>query len=224
MPATIEQFDAIDWPSAAAELIQCSVDRIVTLQGHCNVLLTGGRSAEKLYMAWSASPGFLDITGVRFYFGDERCVPPDHQDSNFGLVMRTLFGHGIPAGASLHRMEAELSDHELAARRYEAVLPHRLDVVLLGVGEDGHIASLFPDSPHLGENVRRIVPVTAPKSPYERLTITPVVITGARTIFVLAPGKAKAELLSSIIGEDGSLSATPARLVINATWLLDTVL
>jgi 6-phosphogluconolactonase len=222
--ATIEQFDAIEWPRAAAALVQCSVERIASLQGDCNVLLTGGRSAEKLYRAWSASPGFLGMTGVRFYFGDERCVPPDHQDSNFGLVMRTLFDRGIPAGASLHRMEAELFDHELAARRYEAVLPHRLDVMLLGVGEDGHIASLFPDSPHLRENVRRIVPVTAPKLPYERLTITPVVITGTRTIFVLAPGKAKAELLSSIIGEDGSVAATPARLAIDATWLLDTAL
>lgn len=224
MAAIIEQFDQIEWPNAAAELIQRSVDRIVALQGHCSVLLTGGRSAEKLYMAWSASPGFLNTAGVRFYFGDERCVPPDHPDSNFRMAMRTLFGRGIPAGASLHRMEAELFDHVLAARRYEAVLPHRVDVMLLGVGEDGHIASLFPDSPILRENVRRIVPVTTPKSPYERLTITPVVITGTKTIFVLAPGKAKAELLSSIIGGDGSLAAMPARLVIDATWLLDTVL
>lgn len=224
MPPVIKLFEAKEWATSSSELIQSSVVKVLAQQGHCAVMLTGGRSAERLYTAWSVSPGFSQMQGVQFYFGDERCVPPYHQNSNYGLAMRTLFRRGIPVGASVHRMEADLLDRDLAARSYEGALPEQLDVMLLGVGEDGHIASLFPGSPQMHETARRVLPVTGPKLPCERLTIAPAVIAGAQLIFVLAQGFAKAAVLSSIISAEGDPSTTPARLVLDATWLLDTVI
>ena len=81
---------------------------------------------------------------MSFYFGDERCVPPDHDESNYGMEMQTLFSHGVPIECSVFRMEADAIDIEAAAQRYADLLPDSIDVILLGVGEDGHIASLFP--------------------------------------------------------------------------------
>ena len=77
-------------------------------------------------------------------FGDERCVPPDHDESNYGMAMQTLFSHGVPIECSVFRMEADAIDIEAAEQRYADLLPDSIDVILLGVGEDGHIASLFP--------------------------------------------------------------------------------
>jgi len=209
----------------AAALIQGRIDSIVRSEGQCSVMLTGGRSAERLYAAWSEIPGLQLQKGVRFYFGDERCVPADHPESNYGMAMRSLFRRGVPAGCSVFPMDGADSDREAAARRYDRALPEKMDVLLLGVGEDGHIASLFPGGEALHETGRRVVPVVGPKLLRERLTITPPVIKQARSIFVLATGTAKAAVLSDLLAvRDDDVLTLPARLVLHATWLLDTAL
>lgn len=143
----------------------------------CHVMLTGGRSAAELYRTWAvSSKHHLNLNGVQFYFGDERCMLPDYTQSNYGMAMRTLFPDGKPGGVHLDRIEADSSDEEAAADRYAALLPEVIDVLLLSMGEDGHIASLFPYSVALRETRRRVVPVTGPKPPFQRLTITPPVI------------------------------------------------
>ena len=222
MRPQIKKFEATEWPAQAADLIQDSINAILLERGQCSVMLTGGRSAERLFTSWIRLPIFQQMPGVRFYFGDERCVPPDHPESNYGMAMRTLFNQGIPAGCSVFHMEADGIDREAAALRYEDLLPGNVDVLLLGVGEDGHIASLFPGSVALQEVRRRVVSVTGPKPPYERLTITPPVIAQARLIFILATGAAKAQILVKALQEASDFDSIPARLVLNATWLLDT--
>jgi len=147
------------WPSAAATQIMAAVAQTCQARGTCSVMLTGGRSAAQLYEAWAGLPEFCQLHNVHFYFGDERCVPPDHPESNFGLAMRTLFKHGVPPACKVIRMAAEQADREAAAAAYEAQLPDKLDVLLLSVGEDGHIASLFPHSAALLETRRGVVPV-----------------------------------------------------------------
>ena len=218
------QFESTDWPTMAADLIQNSINNVLAKQGKCSVMLTGGRSAARLYKTWCDLPSFQQMTGLSFYFGDERCVPPDHAESNYGLVMRTLFPHGVQTGCSVFRMEAEATDQEAAAQRYADLLPESIDVLLLGVGEDGHIASLFPNSTALQERNRRVVPITGPKPPFERLTITPPVIAQAKSIFVLATGTAKAKVFSIARQAPSNFDALPARLVLSATCLLDTAL
>lgn len=220
----IMQFQASEWPVLAAGLVQDSINAILRKQGRCSVMLTGGRSAERFYSAWAELPTFRQMNRVRFYFGDERCVPTDHPESNYGMAIRVLFHRGVPAGCTIFRMEADDPNREAAARRYDKVLPGKVDVMLLGIGEDGHIASLFPGSPALHELSLRVVPVTGPKSPHERLTITPTVIAQAMSIFVLAAGTAKAEVLIKALQAAGDVNTLPARLVLKATWLMDTAL
>jgi 6-phosphogluconolactonase len=158
---------------------------------------------------------------MRFLFGDERCVPPDNADSNYALVMRTLLAKGVPPGCSIARMEAENPDREAAARAYEELLPEAIDVLLLGVGADGHVASLFPHSPAFRAKQRTVVPVTGPKPPQERLTITPRVIAGAGEVFVLATGTEKGEMLVEALKSPADAESLPVRLALGGTWLLD---
>lgn len=224
MPPQTKIIDGAVWAIQAAELIQGAINAVLLEQGECGVMLTGGHSAARLYSAWAASSAFQQLTGVRFYFGDDRCVPPDHPESNYGMALRTLFLTGIPAGCSVLPMQADDPDRETAARRYGEALPDSVDVMLLGVGEDGHIASLFPASAALRETRWRVVSVNGPKLPYERLTITPPVIARAKSIFVLASGPIKAAVLSKALQAPDDFDSLPARLALNATWLLDTPL
>ncbi len=211
-----------DWPLEAAGLIQSSVDSVLAEEGKCSVMLTGGRSAARLYEAWSdLLAASLQISCVSFYFGDERCVPPDHPESNYGMAMQTLFPKCMPPACSVFRMEADAPDLEVAAKHYADLLPHSIDVLLLGVGDDGHIASLFPNSAAIQERERRVVAITGPKPPFERLTITPRVIKNARSVFVLASGSAKAAILSVALSNSKDIAAFPARLALDGTWLLD---
>lgn len=222
MHPTILQFAPVAWPEQVANLIQKRLSDILQERGSCSVMLTGGRSAERLYAAWAGLPGFQQMSCVQFYFGDERCVSPEHSESNYGMVMRTLFARGVPDGCSVSRMEAEDINREEAALRYEQGLPQGVDILLLGVGEDGHIASLFPQHAMLKEVVRRVMPVTGPKPPFDRLTITPSVVTQAGAIFVLAAGGVKAQILANALQMPEDFDTMPARLALkNAIWLLD---
>jgi 6-phosphogluconolactonase len=222
--AEIRYFDAVTWPTAVAILIQDTIQKTLLERGSCDVMLTGGRSAEQLYLAWAALPNIQNLRDVRFYFGDERCVPPEHPDSNYGLVMRSLFNRGLPDRCAIFRMEADRAERDAAAVAYEQQLANRLDVLLLSVGEDGHIASLFPNGDALYETRRRVVPVSAPKPPHDRLTVTPLVLAQAEHIFVLAIGAAKAAVFHQAQFAPQEIADLPARLVLGARWMLNTPL
>jgi 6-phosphogluconolactonase len=217
----IKVFKTSVWPKKAADLIGDKVLSILNERGHCSVMLTGGHSAAKLYQAWSVSPKFHLLAQVSFYFGDERCVLSSHPESNYDLVMRTLFLKGVPEGCSIIGMEADLPDHDSAAAAYERKLPATIDVLLLSPGEDGHIASLFPGDPVSVEMNRAVMFVIGLKSPTERLTITPKVISEAREIFLLGLGVLKGKILAQALRTDGSAKELPVRYVLGATWLLD---
>ena len=121
----------------------------------------------------------------------------------------------------MFRLEADTADQEAATQRYAYLLPDLIDVLLLGVGEDGHIASLFPNNAALQECKRRVVHITSPMPPFERLTITPQVITKARSVFMLATGSAKAAMLCAALNNPNDIAALPARLTLGGTWLMD---
>ncbi|MBF0340497.1 MAG: 6-phosphogluconolactonase [Magnetococcales bacterium] len=216
-------FSSEQWAVEAAGVIRRELDQLLRKLGRCTVMLTGGRSAACLYAAWSRFPEFSSLSGVQFLFGDERCVAPDHPDSNFGMVMGSLFVTGIPEGCSVRRMEAESRELEAAADRYAALLPERVDLLLLGVGEDGHVASLFPFSSALHETKRLVVPITGPKPPPCRLTVTPPVIRSARRIFVLASGEGKSGTYPMALREPDQWEAFPVRLATSAVWLMDNL-
>lgn len=221
----IKQYGVAEWPALAADAILFDIDAALESTGICNLMLTGGRAAARLYTALSHIRSFSAIRGLHVYFGDERCVPPDHVDSNYAMAMRTLFrGETSRCNGVVYRLEADDADPEAAARRYEEVLPVKLDIMLISIGEDGHIASLFPNSPALLESSRRVVPVVSPKPPRGRLTITPGVIKQATTIYVLATGAEKARVLQRALDEPEDYINLPARLVLRGTWLMDSEL
>ncbi len=173
-----------DWPMLTAAIIRQTIDKRIATNGVCTLMLAGGKTVQPIYRCWSEQQDFPHDS-IEYFFGDERCVLPEHPDSNYGQAMRLLFPDGVPPHVSIHRVYAEEVDEDMAARRYESDLPATIDVLLLGMGEDGHIASLFPGDRALLETTRRVLPVIGPKPPKQRLTITPPVIKSAESIFLL---------------------------------------
>jgi 6-phosphogluconolactonase len=158
---------------------------------------------------------------VDIYFGDERCVPPDDPASNYRMAHDALLRHVPVPTSSVHRMEGERTDREAAARDYARLLPTRLDVLLLGMGEDGHTASLFPYSTAVRERERRVVAATGPDPYPSRLTITPPVIGEAETVIVMVTGSAKADAVARALEGSYSPEAFPIQLAVRGTWLID---
>lgn len=209
-----------EWSAFAAKVIGQAIHSVISEKEICNVMLTGGNTVVPVYKKWAITSAF-PFGQSRFFFGDERCVPYDHSESNYALVMNTLLAKGVPSGCLVERMEAEKSDREAAAKKYEQLLPKEIDVLLLGMGEDGHIASLFPGSSALLQEERSVVPVTGPKPPYQRLTTTPRVIALARSVFLLVTGEKKGKVLAEALKPEANLMSLPVCLALNGTWLLD---
>jgi 6-phosphogluconolactonase len=204
----------------AAEWLELEMARAIAGRGACALCLAGGRTPEPVYREL-ASASSIDWTRVDVFFGDERAVPPDHPDSNCLMVNRVLLSRvPVPAG-QVHRMEAERSDREAAARDYERLLPPQLDILVLGMGPDGHTASLFPGSAALDERQRLVLPVIGAKPPPERLTITPPVIEAARRVAVIATGGDKSAMVARAIEGPLAPKDVPVQLARRGTWFLD---
>ena len=218
----IHQFAHEQWAQLAAAFIQNRIDWVVEQRNRCSVVLTGGRTARRLYAAWAEVPAFAAASNVDFFFSDERCVPFDHPESNYGMAMRTLFRKGVPRGCKVYPMAGGNPEQEIAAKNYEETLPYPVDILLLGLGEDGHVASLFPDSDALKETDRRVMAVKGPRFPRERLTITPPVIASAVETIVFATGRVRAAIVDELLGDQENRYYVPARLAVRGTWLLET--
>lgn len=214
--------DALKWPIELAEALQIELQACCSRHGNCNIILTGGRSANALYREWGTLLRSSAINyKIRFYFGDERCVPVDHEDSNFRAATEALFPSGtLPPGIILHRIHGEAISAEEEAIEYERRLPSRIDILLLSVGEDGHIASLFPNSLSLSEKEKRVISVSPSHLLHRRITITPRVIGEAEHVIVMATSPTKKVIYDSIRLGHVSISETPAMLVKNGTWIL----
>ncbi|SET80781.1 6-phosphogluconolactonase [Stigmatella erecta] len=201
--------------AAAAEWLTQALRQALAGGGRCSLALSGGRTTGAIchLLAQQALPW----ERVDFYFVDERCVPPEHAESNFLLVEENLLRPlSIPSG-QVRRMEGEREDRDAAARDYAAVLPPVLDVVLLGMGEDGHTASLFPGNSALEERERQVLAVVGPKPPPWRLTLTLPVLTAARRALFVVAGAGKQDAVRRVFAGE----ALPAARVTNAEWLLD---
>jgi 6-phosphogluconolactonase len=207
----------------AAERLMAEIRRVLEIRNRCSLALAGGSTPRPVYQQLAAESPDRDLwPRIDVFFSDERCVPPDDPASNYRMVKETLLDR-VPADqGAIHRMEGERPDHETAARAYEAMLPDRLDLLVLGLGRDGHTASLFPGAPALGETTRRVVPARSPQPPFPRLTITPPVILDARQTVVLVAGADKAEALARVIEGPDQPSRTPGQLARGGFWIADT--
>ena len=211
--------DSNDLPGRAAARIALELTKAIGARGQASLALAGGTTPKATYEALAGLP--LDWSVIDVFFGDERCVPADHSDSNYRMAKAALFDRIAILPERVHRMQGELGDREAAARAYEAVLPERLDIVVLGIGEDAHTASLFPGSPALREEQRRVQPVTGPKPPPERLSLTPPALRAARLCLVLASGAGKAEAVRRALHDPLDIVSTPIQLARDGVWFLD---
>ena len=225
-----------DVARAGAEEFVASVTR-GGADGPCRILLSGGRTPEPMYRLLASEPtrSRIDWNAVECYFGDERPVPPDHPDSNYGLVRRTLIEPLGLRAPRTYRIRGESNDLELAAMRYEALLRSRFakyppedpafDLVFLGLGAEGHTASLFPGLDIPGSPPRLVVSAWIEVLQSMRATVTYRLQNAARRVFFLVTGKEKAAAVQRTLAPDGSGEPTPASRVVpphgEVVWILD---
>jgi 6-phosphogluconolactonase len=199
---------------------QEAADLLAAAGGHVGI--TGGSTPK---IAYERAAGMReDWSGVDFWFTDERCVPPEHEHSNFGMADRALLSRA--EGATVHRMRGELGPED-GASAYENELgefgPDALDLILLGVGPDAHICSLFPGDDALGERERRVVGVETPgMAPLvARITLTLPVVNGSERIYFLVTGEDKAEAVERVFSGPPDPRAPGSLVDGNVVALLD---
>jgi 6-phosphogluconolactonase len=221
---------------AVLEAILANVKDAVAKRGRFGIALSGGHTPAKLYAMWGATEKYRDETPwneVHIFWGDERYVPANDPLSNYRMTKQTLLAHVPIPEANVHPVPTELPTPEKAAEAYEADLRRyfgaakpRFDVTLLGIGGEGHTASLFPGSFALDEKKRWVLAVVVPATPPNRLTFTPVVLDQSVNTYFLVAGKDKREILTSIQSEpEGKPSEYPAARIRpedgRVIWFLD---
>ncbi len=191
----------------AAEAAVRTINDSVRGTGRSSLVLSGGSTPRILYgLLASEFRDQISWAHVHVFWGDERYVSPDDPDSNYRMARETLLDHvPCPAG-NIHPMATHFASPDAAARDYEETLRKhfgntwpRFDLILLGLGEEGHTASLFPGSPAVGERTRWVVAVETPADPPWRLTLTLPALTRADNIYVLATGSKKARALQHVL-------------------------
>lgn len=222
---------------AADQIVQVAQEAI-RVRGRAMVALAGGSTPKKSYRLLAQPPrrGRMDWAHTYLFFGDERFVPPDDPSSNFAMVQETLLEPAsVPAGR-VFQVPTQLGSAAAAAQAYAATLsrtfgvgdnPPRFDLILLGLGDDGHTASLFPGAASLRVTDRWVVaspPGTLPP-PVERITLTLPVLNAAREILFLVVGPNKAEALQDVLEGRAGRAERPAAAVCPVdgmvTWLVD---
>ena len=221
---------------STARLFAARAAEAVSARGRFAVALSGGKTPVSLYTLLAKAPFVSQIPWARvhLFWGDERCVSPDHEESNYRLVREILIDHVPVPAANVHRMPGEMDPVEAAAR-YEGELrvffaPHGealpvFDFILLGLGEDGHTASLFPGTRAIRESSRWVVGHHVDAHKGWRITLTPPVINAARTVVFIAAGAGKAAVLKEILEGPFRPDTLPAQIVRPAggtlLWMLD---
>ncbi len=200
--------DATSLIEAAAEHFVQTARAAIAKRGVFYVALAGGSTPKGLYQKLATSPYLeqVDWARVHLFFGDERCVPHTHEDSNFKMAREAMIDHLPIPQDNVHPVPTESGDAKTAAAQYaqtmEAVLQDQpLDLVLLGLGPDGHIASLFPDTDALTVTDARTTSLYVEKFASWRVTMTYPVINAARQVIVFISGAAKADIVAAIQSE-----------------------
>ncbi len=187
-----------------------------------SIMLTGGRSAKILYRNFHKNNKNKVINNINFFLTDERHVMPDSKESNQRLIEENFISkHQLSSNSSFNTFDLIQDNPELICNSYESLLPTQIDLMILSMGEDGHIASLFPHSDALKENSKNILSTFCPKPPPYRFTITPKVINNAKEIFVLCFGDEKRKKYEEALTKPNDYDSIPARLVLNRNWIFD---
>lgn len=211
---------------AAAEAF-CAIARDATAaRGRCMVVLAGGSSPRRLYELLATQPyrNRVEWHCVEFFWGDERAVSPDHQDSNFRMAREILLERLAIPQRHIHRIQAERDDRDAAARDYQDEIarafgvsasgtPPMFDVVLLGMGADGHTASLFPGTEAIAETQRWVVSHHVLALAVARTTMTPRILNAAYYVLFLVAGRDKAETLAQVLEGPRDPQRLPSQMI-----------
>ena len=192
-------------------------------KGKFTIALAGGSTPEIFYktLAEEKYSSRISWDKVHLFWGDERCVPPDHQDSNYGMVERLLIEKVKIPDNNIHRIKGEQQPEE-EARRYSELLNRVLnkkegqpyfDIIFLGLGSDGHTASLFPESKNLNIEGRLCSVAEHPSTGQKRITLNLPVISNAKKLFFMVTGKRKSEIIEKILLDKKTSKQYPASLV-----------
>lgn len=232
----IRRFEDLDALSrAAAEETSALMRGAVRARGRCSIALSGGSTPKRMFQALAQAGSDEAWQFCDLWWGDERTVPPEHDDSNFKMAREALIDPIALPASHVHRMAGEHAEPEVAAHAYSRELvgalgsPPIFDLVLLGLGPDGHTASLFPGSPALRETTRWVVanPVESPLvgGSATRLTLTAPVINAARHVWFLVSGKDKAAAAAAVLEGPHEPERYPAQLVAPSdgelVWFID---
>lgn len=226
--------DADALAQAAAEKIAALAAEAVAQRGHFSLVLSGGSTPRKLYslLATDAYRTRIEWKNTHLFWGDERTVPPDHADSNYRMAKETLLDHAPLLPENIHRIAGELEPVQ-AAQAYEQVLKTyfgektapRFDTILLGMGDDGHVASLYPHSRALAESSRWVAENYVERTNTWRITLTTAVLNAATAILILVSGENKAKIVYEVLRGEFHPHKFPAQMVKpvagQLVWLLD---
>lgn len=219
---------------AAQFIVRLANESIVT-RGRFSIALSGGSTPKVLYGLLGSEPyrDQIDWSKVDIFWSDERCVPPDSADSNYRMAREVLLSRVPLSPQQVHRMPADQPDRDAAAQAYThemrqsfgtGDIPH-FDLIQLGMGPEGHTASLFPHQSSLHEQQRLVMYVNVPKPPPPRLTFTPPILNAARHVLFLVTGAEKADAVQAVLEGDYNPEEYPAQIVRPASgevvWMLD---
>jgi len=234
-PANILVFDTAEQVAGAAAERFVAYSRVsIREHGTFAVSLAGGSTPRRAYelLGTDAFKSRVDWSGVHLFFGDERMVPPDSLESNYRMVNEALLSRVAIPGENVNRIPGEV-EPSASAESYEAELKSffgnvnwpRFDLVLLGMGNDGHTASLFPASDALQEKTKWVVATTQPQTKQDRITLTLPVLNHAARIAFLVTGKEKAATLARVLRGVVASRELPAQAItpVNGVleWLVD---
>ncbi|HEY1697375.1 MAG TPA: 6-phosphogluconolactonase [Polyangiaceae bacterium] len=226
--------DPAEVAQEAARRLARALRNAVGKNGRASIALSGGNTPRDAYTKLAAESG-IDWTKVNVFWVDERAVPPTDDRSNYRWAKATLVDRAGIAAGRVHRMPADAPDIDAAARSYERTIREHVeldgdgipafDAVVLGIGEDGHTASLFPGETTVDIHDRLVAAVKAAPGREARMTITAPALEHARQLFILAVGAGKRPALDRVWSAQGDVHETPARVVRGCrgavTWLID---
>jgi len=213
----------------ASKLVRKVIGEAVEQRGACYIALAGGTTPHALYLRLAADgvSGRVPWQDVTVFFGDERNVPQDHVESNYCMAQRTLLDHVPVDLMRVYPMPADAEDLQAAAAGYEQTIRHivpddggttpRFDLILLGMGVEGHTASLFPNSEGLAETKRLVTAHFVPMLGRHRMTFTYPLINASRNVLLFVTGADKAEPIAALLGDD-----EPARSRLPASGVAPT--
>jgi 6-phosphogluconolactonase len=233
MKADREIIRSANFVAEAADFIIEHAHKALGERNEFRIALAGGNTPRPVYARLATATRDLPWELVRITFGDERCVPPDDPESNFKMARDTLFVPAAVPEKSIMRMRGEI-DPQIAAQEYEDHLDvlgtqrgepiYRHDLILLGLGEDGHTASLFPDTAGVEKTTRRVIANFVPKFNSWRLTFTLPLINHARHICFLVDATKHKDLIERVIDGDPSFPASRVNPSAGGlTWILGQV-